>query len=46
MSISPLNTIAYYQGVQREMGLEQTGSFLRFYLLPGVEHCGNGEGFP
>ena len=45
-SISPLNTIAYYQGVQREMGVEQTDSFLKFYLLPGVGHCGNGEGFP
>ncbi|MBY4639968.1 tannase/feruloyl esterase family alpha/beta hydrolase [Gluconacetobacter entanii] len=45
-SISPLNTIAYYQGVQREMGVEQTDQFMRFYLLPGVGHCGNGEGFP
>ncbi|MDE7541183.1 tannase/feruloyl esterase family alpha/beta hydrolase [Gluconobacter sphaericus] len=45
-SISPLNTIAYYQGVQGEMGVEQTDSFLKFYLLPGVGHCGNGEGFP
>lgn len=45
-SISPLNTIAYYQGVQKEMGAEQTDSFLKFYLLPGVGHCGNGEGFP
>ncbi|AHI25874.1 putative hydrolase [Komagataeibacter xylinus E25] len=45
-SISPLNTIAYYQGVQREMGVEETESFLKFYLLPGVGHCGNGEGFP
>lgn len=45
-SISPLNTIAYYQGVQREMGMERTDSFLKFYLLPGVGHCGNGEGFP
>lgn len=45
-SISPLNTIAYYQGVQKEMGVEQTDSFLKFYLLPGVGHCGKGEGFP
>lgn len=45
-SISPLNTIAYYQGVQKEMGAAQTDSFLKFYLLPGVGHCGNGEGFP
>ncbi len=45
-SISPLNTIAYYQGVQQEMGAKQTDSFLKFYLLPSVGHCGNGEGFP
>ncbi|ARW11527.1 tannase/feruloyl esterase family alpha/beta hydrolase [Acetobacter ascendens] len=44
-SISPLNIIAYYQGMQREMGVEQTDSFLKFYLLPGVGHCRNGEGF-
>lgn len=45
-SISPLNTIAYYQGVQKQMGAEKVDSFIKFYLLPGVGHCGNGEGFP
>ncbi|MBS0983236.1 tannase/feruloyl esterase family alpha/beta hydrolase [Gluconobacter cerinus] len=45
-SISPVNTIAYYQGVQKEMGRTLTDRFLRFYLLPGVGHCGNGDGFP
>ncbi|MBS0961285.1 tannase/feruloyl esterase family alpha/beta hydrolase [Acetobacter thailandicus] len=43
--ISPLSTIAYYQGVQKQAGLEQTENFVRFYLLPGVAHCGGGEGF-
>ncbi|WP_233126150.1 MULTISPECIES: tannase/feruloyl esterase family alpha/beta hydrolase [Gluconobacter] len=45
-SIFPVNTIAYYQGVQKEMGRTLTDRFLRFYLLPGVGHCGNGDGFP
>ncbi|MHC1480230.1 tannase/feruloyl esterase family alpha/beta hydrolase [Frateuria aurantia] len=45
-SISPLTTIAYYQGVQKELGVQATQQFVRFYLIPGVGHCGNGEGFP
>ena len=31
--------------MQKHAGLEQTESFVRFYLLPGFAHCGGGEGF-
>jgi hypothetical protein len=42
--VQPAGTIAYYEAVQKELGLKQTDSFLRFFLLPGVGHCGNGDG--
>ncbi|WP_207950800.1 tannase/feruloyl esterase family alpha/beta hydrolase [Marinobacter sp. JSM 1782161] len=42
--ISPLNTIAYHQAVQSQMGEGQAEAFERLYLLPGVYHCGQGEG--
>ncbi|HBR4785454.1 TPA: tannase/feruloyl esterase family alpha/beta hydrolase [Klebsiella pneumoniae] len=43
-SISPAGTIAYFKGVQKFMGAEKVDSFMRLFLLPGVAHCGNGEG--
>ncbi|WP_250475220.1 tannase/feruloyl esterase family alpha/beta hydrolase [Caballeronia sp. GAFFF1] len=44
--ISPLFTIAYYQAVQNTMGAASASEFTRLYLVPGVGHCGGGEGFP
>lgn len=43
-SISPTGTIAYFKGVQKFMGVDKVNSFMRLFLLPGVAHCGNGEG--
>lgn len=43
-SISPVGTIAYFKGVQKFMGADNVDSFLRLFMLPGVAHCGNGEG--
>jgi feruloyl esterase len=42
--ISPLNSIAYHQAVRRQMGERAAQSFERLYLLPGVAHCGGGDG--
>ena len=42
--ISPINTIAYHEAVQRQMGTEKTETFARLYVLPGVNHCSGGEG--
>ncbi|HVO12809.1 MAG TPA: tannase/feruloyl esterase family alpha/beta hydrolase [Vicinamibacteria bacterium] len=42
--ISPINTIAYHEAVERTMGKERAAAFERLYLLPGVYHCGGGEG--
>ncbi|KHJ69272.1 tannase [Pantoea rodasii] len=43
-SISPAGTVDYFRGVQHTMGMKETDSFMRLFLLPGVAHCGNGEG--
>jgi hypothetical protein len=42
--ISPINTIAYHEAVERTMGKARTAAFERLYLLPGVYHCAGGEG--
>ena len=42
--ISPLTTIAYHEALVQQMGGEAAASFERLYLLPGVYHCGRGEG--
>jgi len=44
--ISPKYTIAYYEALQNEMGTSAVDTFARLYLLPGVGHCGGGEGLP
>jgi Tannase and feruloyl esterase len=43
-AISPWNSIAYYQSVQKTMSPEKTDSFMRLYMAPGVEHCVGGPG--
>lgn len=43
-SINPAFSIAYYRGVEAEMGHTTTDTLLRLLLLPGVIHRGNGEG--
>ncbi len=44
--ISPLFTIAYYEAMQGTMGASTVDEFARLYLVPGVSHCGGGEGHP
>jgi hypothetical protein len=44
--ISPLFTIQYYEAMQNTMGASTVNDFARLYLVPGVGHCGGGEGFP
>jgi Tannase and feruloyl esterase len=44
-AISPVGTIAYYQAVQNYMGgPAKTQEFARLFMLPGVAHCGGGDG--
>jgi feruloyl esterase len=42
--ISPINTIAYYDGVQAVLGEARTRAFARLFLFPGLYHCGGGDG--
>ncbi|KAF4317400.1 hypothetical protein G195_009238 [Phytophthora kernoviae 00238/432] len=43
--ISPRTTIAYHEALQKQMGgADQVAEFERLYLLPGVQHCGHGDG--
>ena len=38
------DTIAYYEALQNQMGQPAVDTFARLYLVPGVGHCGGGEG--
>jgi hypothetical protein len=44
--ISPRFTIAYHEAMQKTMGQSSMDRFMRMYLVPGVAHCGGGEGHP
>jgi len=43
-AIPPGNTVGYYQSVEKQMGAEKTASFVRLYMIPGMEHCYGGPG--
>jgi feruloyl esterase len=43
-AISPRNTVAYFESVQHAMGETKTESFVRLYMIPGMEHCIGGPG--
>src|SRR6202047_29253 len=38
-AISPLNAIKYNESVQAAMGKQQAASFVRLYMVPGMQHC-------
>jgi feruloyl esterase len=42
-AISALNTISYYESVLRHMGPNQE-NWLRLFMVPGMAHCGGGQG--
>jgi feruloyl esterase len=42
--ISPANTLSLHQAMIAQMGAQAVAGFERLYLLPGVAHCGNGQG--
>jgi Tannase and feruloyl esterase len=43
-AISPLHSINYYNSVVEKMGKTQADTFLRLYMVPGMQHCGGGPG--
>jgi len=41
----PLETVDYYETVERTMGGEKsTHDFFRLFMVPGRDHCGGGDG--
>jgi tannase/feruloyl esterase len=43
-AISALNSIDYHDSVVAALGADRAASFLRLYMIPGVQHCGDGPG--
>ena len=43
--VPPLKTVSYYETAERTMGgPAATHEFFRLFMLPGMRHCGGGEG--
>jgi hypothetical protein len=38
-ALNPLRTIGYYDAVVDRYGKEKTDSFLRLFMVPGMQHC-------
>jgi pimeloyl-ACP methyl ester carboxylesterase len=43
-AIPALNTVNYYSEVLAKMGQAKADSFVRLYMVPGMQHCGGGPG--
>jgi hypothetical protein len=43
-AISALNTIDYYTSVIAKMGQQNADTFVRVYMVPGMQHCAGGPG--
>jgi feruloyl esterase len=43
-AIPPVSTINYFHAVGAAMGASNEASFIRLYMVPGMQHCGGGPG--
>ncbi len=43
-NVLPAHAVLYYTALQKVMGERTVEGFVRFYALPGVNHCGGGDG--
>ena len=43
-NVLPAHAVLYYTALQQQMGAKAVDGFVRFYALPGVYHCGSGDG--
>ena len=43
-AIPALNTVNYYESVAGKLGRAQLDSFVRLYMVPGMQHCSGGPG--
>jgi Tannase and feruloyl esterase len=41
-AISALNTINYYDSLIAKMGRQNADTFVRVFMVPGMQHCGDG----
>jgi feruloyl esterase len=43
-AIAAPNSINYFQAVSKTLGAGQTGKSVRLFMVPGMQHCGGGNG--
>jgi len=43
-TITPVNTVQYYESVVKKMGAGETKDFAKLFMVPGMAHCRGGEG--
>jgi len=43
-AIPAVNTVNYYESVIAMMGQKDADAFVRLYMAPGMQHCGDGPG--
>lgn len=43
-AIPPTSTIDYYKSVRSAIGAHAEDSFVRLFMVPGMQHCGEGPG--
>jgi feruloyl esterase len=43
-AISAINSVNYYNAVIAKMGRREADSFVRLYMVPGMQHCSDGPG--
>ena len=43
-ALPPVNTINYFRSVVSKMGQRDASSFIRLFMVPGMQHCGGGPG--
>jgi feruloyl esterase len=43
-NIPPRESVSYYNGLVKTMGKERVGDAIRLFMVPGMGHCGGGDG--
>jgi feruloyl esterase len=43
-AVAPLNSVDYYESVEKLLGRAETQSFARLFMVPGMNHCFGGAG--
>jgi len=43
-ALPPQNTIEYYKAVEAKIGAKNVDTFVRLYMVPGMQHCAGGPG--